>query len=477
LPFLGQSARPRSVNVASLRTLNCYAEVTESRQGKTLAGIYGSPGLAVFGTLSGLGGVRGLYLASTGRLFAVQGSSYYEVLSDGTSTLYGTILSSSGPVSMADNGQSLVLVDGSSNGWYFTLATNTFAQISSPDFFGGDTVQFLDTYMVLNKPGTQQFYWTDLQSVTFDALNFASAEGAPDRLVTLMTIHRELWLMGAASTEIWVDTGNLDSPFQRLQGAFVQHGCVAAHSVARLAEQLYWLGANDEGQGVVYRNQGYLPEPISTHPVAFAMQGYGTISDAIAYTYEQEHHAWYIITFPSANATWAYDAVTGLWSERAYLDPTTGLLGRHRSNCHALAFGKHLVGDFENGTLYQLDLNTYSDNGAALPMEVIFPPLFDGQSLARMRHNRLQLDLEVGVGLDGGVVPGTDPQVMMQMSNDAHTWGAEHWRSAGKIGEYQTRVQWHRLGQARDRRYKITITDPVKRAIVAGYIDAEGGTS
>jgi hypothetical protein len=428
--------------------------------------LYGTPGLTRLAETTAEAG-RGLYVAA-GRLFAVVGATLYEIGSDGTATARGTLspASGSGRVSMADNGTVLVVVDGT-YGYQFTLATNAFAQITDPDWPEATHVAFHDGYFVLNKSGTGQFVITDLYGTGVDPLDFATAEGAPDDTVALLVDHRELWLFGEETTEVWFNSGAADFPFARLDGAFIEQGCAAPFSPAKMDNAVYWLSKDRAGHGHVMRAQGYQPQIVSTRAVEHAIQGYSTISDASAYTYQQEGHSFYVLTFPTADRTWVYDAATQLWHERSYWSSGEH---RHRGECYAFAFGRHLVLDYSNGRIYELDLDAYTDDGETL------------RALRRTQHQSaegrrlfwatLQVEMESGVGLSSG--QGSDPQAMLRWSDDGgRTWSSEHWRSMGRLGEYRTRAIWRRLGQSRDRVYELVITDPVKRVIVDAWADVE----
>jgi hypothetical protein len=210
--------------------------------------------------------------------------------------------------------------------------------------------------------------------------------------------------------------------------------------------------------------------------VEFAIRSYATISDAISYTYQDEGHSFYVLVFPSANATWVFDAATNLWHERAYRNTISGDLERHRSNCHVYFDRQHIVGDYRNGRLYELDLDTYSDNGDPLLALRACRHASDKDDLANMFHHRLQIDIEAGVGLITG--QGSDPQFMLRWSYDGgHTWSNYHYRGMGKIGEYSRRALWNRLGKSRDRIYEATISDPVKRVIVGANLRVSKGTA
>jgi hypothetical protein len=195
------------------------------------------------------------------------------------------------------------------------------------------------------------------------------------------------------------------------------------------------------------------------------------MSDAIAYTYQQDGHAFYVLVFPSANTTWVYDVSTQAWHERAGF--TNGAFTRHRSNCQMSFNNKIIVGDFESGNIYSFDLEVYADNGQIQKWLRTWRALPTGQNnLKRTAQHSLQLDCESGVGLNLG--QGSDPEVMLRWSDDGgHTWSNEHWATIGKIGQFYRRVFWRRLGMTlklRDRVYELSMTDPVKIAIVGAEL-------
>jgi hypothetical protein len=343
-----------------------------------------------------------------------------------------------------------------------------------------------------------------LDGTSIDPLEFVSTEGSPDGLLAVTSNFREVWAFGTNSIEVWFDSGATDFPLQRIQGAFNELGCAAPFSVAKMDNGLFWLGRDRRGQGIVYRANGYAGQRISTHAVEWQIQQYADLTDAIAYTYQQDGHSFYVLVFPSANTTWVYDAATQAWHERAGF--VGGAFTRHRGNCQMAFNNKIVIGDFENGNIYAFDLDDYSDNGGVQKWLRSWRALPTGtNTLKRTTQHMLQLDCESGVGLNGFVIPetiyletelgdyliaenndfliadqettatqGADPQVMLRFSDDGgHTWSNEHWKSMGKIGQYYNRVIWRRLGMTtklRDRVYEISATDPVKIAIMGAEL-------
>jgi hypothetical protein len=472
-PILGSSYVARSINAADNRMVNLFPEVVPEG-GKEPAFLNRAPGLKFQQTI-GTGPIRALWAHQTNGsdFYVVSGTQFYKVTGlTATPTLLGTV-TGTGPVSIADNGTQIFLAC-NPDGFIYNEVTNVFAKITDPDFTGAVTVGYLDGYFVYNEPDSQKVWVTQLlDGTSVDPLDFASAEGSPDGLVAVNVDHREAWLFGTDSIEVWYDAGQTDFPLTRIQGAFNEIGCVAAFSIAKLDNGLFWLGTDARGQGIVYRANGYTGVRVSTHAIEYAIAQYGNISDAIAYTYQQEGHAFYVLTFPSANATWVYDVATQAWHERAGWDTAIGEFTRHRSNCQCNFGGNTVVGDFENGNIYTLDLDVYADNGGIQKWLRSWRALPTGQNnLKRTAQHSLQLDCESGTGLVTG--QGSDPEIMLRFSDDGgHTWSNEHLSKMGKIGEYYRRVFWRRLGMTlklRDRVYEVSMTDPVKTAIMGAEL-------
>lgn len=471
--FVGPSYTLQSVNADCQRCVNLYPEMNEVGRGKEgeVASLVSTPGLSLKATLS-VGPTRGLYYSSDNVLYAVSYNVVYKLDSSYTPTIITTLSTYEGPVSFADNGITLVFVDGI-KGYGSTLGTSIATQFTDPDFKPADKVVFQDGYFIFNEKGTGRFFISGLNSITFDALDIATAEGNPDKIVSIISDHRDLWLFGSQSAEVFYNSGNADFPFERISGAFVEHGCAAAFSVAKMNNSVFWLGRDDKGDGIVYMAKGYQPQRISTHAIEFAIRSYANIEDATAYTYQANGHFFYVLNFPSATTTWVFDASTNMWHER--VTTIDGEFNKHRSHVHAFAFNKHIVGDYETGKVYEMAPEFLSDNGDEITRMRVTPHV--SSSLKYVFYKSFQLDLETGVGLDGSV-QGSDPQAMLQFSDDGgHTWSNENWVSIGKIGTRKTRAIWRRLGVSRDRVYKVKITDPVRVTFLGAELDIESGAS
>lgn len=470
-PFVGASYVARSPNAADSRCVNLFPEVVPEG-GTEPAYMQRTPGLRLLSEV-GEGPIRGMWQFG-GSGYVVSGSKLYRINTSWGSVELGTV-AGVGPVSMADNGTQLFIAC-NPEGYIYNATFDTFQQITDPDFPGAVTVGYLDGYFVFNEPDSQRIWVTAiLEGTSIDALDFASAEGSPDQLLSLLIDHREAWLFGTNSIEVWYDAGTPDFPLARIQGAYLEIGCAAPYSVAKLDNGVFWLGSDARGRGVVYRATGYQGIRISTHAVEWQIQQYDDMSDAIAYTYQQDGHPFYVLIFPSANTTWVYDVATERWHERAAF--SNGSFLRHRSNCQ-MSFGDEIVvGDYENGNLYAFDQNVFTDNGSIQKWLRRWRALAPGQNnFKRSAQHDLQLVGQMGVGLVTG--QGSDPQVMLRWSDDGgHTWSNEHWASLGLMGEYGIRAMWRRLGMTqklRDRVYEASCTDAVSGYFTGAELRVSG---
>jgi hypothetical protein len=469
-PILGSSYVTRSINAADARMVNLFPEVIPEG-GLEPAFLNRAPGLRLLASI-GNGPIRGLwdFAPDSTTAFVVSGNQFFKIDTNYAPTLLGTV-AGTGPVSIADNGNQ-VFIAANGPSYIYNNTTNVFQQITDPDFPGAVSVGYLDGYFVFNEPNSQRLWITSLlDGLSVDPLDFVSAEGAPDDITALIVDHREVWVLGTNSVEVWYNAGTADFPLQRIQGAFNEIGCISPYSLAKLDNGVFWLGSDARGKGIVYRANGYTGTRISTHAVEWQIQQYNDITDAFGYTYQQDGHAFYVLIFPSANTTWVYDVATQAWHERAGFD--NGQFTRHRSNCQMAFNNEIVVGDFENGNIYAFDLEDYSDNGQIQKWYRTWRALPTGQNnFKRTAQHSLQLNCEAGVGLNTG--QGSDPQVMLRWSDDGgHTWSNEHWTSLGPIGAYGRRTFWRRLGMTlklRDRVYELSGTDPVKIAITGAEL-------
>lgn len=530
---LGQVSKTPYVTAKNL--INMYCETRPAGE-KSMMVAYRTPGLRIFTEFAGAVMGRGLWsFEKTDILFEVVGNVLYQLDGTGVPINRGTLLTSTGRVSMADNGTQLMIVDGTYGYIYTTVApaaistitrvgtlatlttatphglgtgmivtvsgatpsqyngaytitvtgpttftyvmasdpggsaapvgsyviTSGFARITDTDFpVAPLTVAFLSGRFVINISQSSRFYVSDLyDGLSWDALNFANAEASADPIIAVWANNGQLILFGSKSTEYWGDSGTLDFPFSAIQGTATEWGLAATWSVAKYDNSVAMLVKNRMGQVMVAQLNGYLPKKISNPDIDSILNGYTVINDASSYSYMLGGHPMFVINFDNAQASWLYDGSTGIWSQLKSFERT-----RHRAEFGTAFLNYTLVADYENGNLYSLTDEEYTDNGEQIESIVTSQTVAD-QNLDILTIDKFRVDMEVGLGS----VSVEEPQIGLRVSRDnGKTWGNEVFRDIGPIGTYRNMVDWTRLGSARNFVFQLRVTDPFPFTLISG---------
>lgn len=501
--FIGPTYELNSRNVDSERCVNLIPEVIEGT-GKEGQNAYfkSREGLRKISELENP--VRGMLAVNYNFNLCVSGNKVYNIsyYQSGTVTnpywntgLLGEINTSEGDISVASittdifDDFSSVIVDGSAYIYQITL----LSIIPYEPGFNATTVVSLDNYYIYIVPDENKFYVSDIASIYVNALSFTTPEGNADRIVTAIVNNRELWIFNENSTEIYVNTGNADFPFERASNGYINKGTTSKNSVARIENTVFWLGQDEYGGLQIFAASGAQAQRISTHAIEQKIAKSGNSRNARAYTYQKEGHSFYIINFDEF--TFCYDLSTKLWHERA----TTTDEGLTRYKLNHLVFtsnfgngwlysngdlNKHIGADYENGNIYELDQNYRYDDTKLITSFRRTPHL--SAQLKNLFINSIQFDIQMATLENDQAwyydealnVIERDPQLIFRFSHDGgYTWSNEKYCSLGKIGEYQKRALFWRLGLSRDFVFEIKIVEPIDVTILACEFDAEAGTN
>lgn len=462
VPFAGPGVGSRSVTVDPQKTVNLYPQV-EGQGAKTNLTLYGTPGLSLVAA-AGVGPHRSNIAQLGARGYFVSGGSLLNIDANDVLATLGSLNTVGGRCSIAAGRDHVMVVDGV-NG--YTYDGSTFAQIADADFPNGAThVTYLDGYFIVNTGSDDRFFISGLEDPTaWAALDFGTAESDPDNILALISNHRDLYLLGRQTTEVYFNSGNLDFPFEVYPNGVMEWGIMAPHSLARVQGQIFFLARTEGGGPLVVHVSGFQGRVISTWQLGDVMRGFSSLVDATGIAYEIGNNSFYELTFPAGNRTFVYHLEQNTWHELESYD-----IGRHRVATYGFFNNRHLAGDYTNGNLYELDYDTFTENGAVLRRSRR-TQVFHRDRL-RMQVHELEVEFEPGVGLTSG--QGSDPQAMLRYSHDGgRTWSAELWRPIGKKGKYLNRSVWRQLGVARQFVFELAVSDPVKVAVVSGYLDLE----
>jgi hypothetical protein len=500
--FIGPTYQGQNISMVGEECINLVPELIQSGHGANDAkyNYYGRPGKTLFATLTDTP-VRAMW-SGNNRLFAVGGSTLFEVLSDGsitTSTGGGSIGGADGPAQIVSNGNELLVWDGSAgsdgafNTWLATGSQPPFTVINSVG------ITYLDGYFIALRPGgsdsatdpipvntgdqTQINLSALLDGSTWDPLQYAIKGGEPSPILMINAPgspgggYEELYLMCEKSIEVWQDTGgtSLDPfPLQRIPGAFINQGIWAPFTIVALDNTIFWLGGDERGNGVVWRMNGYIPQRVSTFAVEYLMQQYQvsgqTIGNAVAYAMQENGHQLYVLNFPGGYPTLVYDVTTDMWHKRTS-GSTLGALSNDLGFYHAFTFGMHLLGDPNSGNIYASSASVYQDNGNPIVWSRTAPHVNN----AHIWTDQAQLEL-----LFGG--PFTSSRTFtLDTSNDGgfnfgSSRSATFPAASPSSGPAYQRAVWRRFSRSRDRVARITTTDNLQQAWLDCIINPQAGT-
>jgi hypothetical protein len=164
------------------------------------------------------------------------------------------------------------------------------------------------------------------------------------------------------------------------------------------------------------------------------------------------------------------EIATGQWHERVSID-NNGNFHRNRANCFANAYGINVVGDYQNGNLYNLDPNTYTDNLMAVPRVRSFPHIVqDGKMVA---YKYFRADMEVGQ--TPGFPANAPPMATLRVSfNRGASFGQGVMMPIGATGDYSASPWWGPIGgPARDCIFELSWSAPVRTALNGGWTEFE----
>lgn len=475
--FVGPSYVSQAFTADQEELINWYVEVMESQGATSKYALYPTPGVEAIGTAPDLPGRAHIVVRDRGtdREFAVLGPTFYEIDAAGIRTSRGTVASNGRPATLSWSGDAghQVFITAGTNGYIFDLITNVFTQVAA---LNGKAVVggYLEGYFLALDTATSTLYASDLLAgLTWSTgTSFAQRSLAADPWIAMVISNRYIYLLGTKTSEPWFNAGTSPFPFTPDPSGFFEFGCASTFSAMVVDSAPVWLGASKDGQGMVIRANGFTPEIISTYPVQLAINGYNVVNDAIADTYNDAGHTFYILSFVTADVTWTWDSQNPnpaqAWAKRLTWIEEENRYSVWRPFYHAFVFNQHRMLDIDTGTYYRMSSSLSRDVDNREIRRLRRAPALV-KELQNVIYPAFELDLEPGLG--NAVDPGSNPQVMLRMSNDGgKTWGNELWRSAGKIGEYSKRVRWNRCGQARRRVFEVSVSDPIPWRITAAYL-------
>jgi hypothetical protein len=477
IPLLGGAYEGISTNTSSQEAINFFYEPPAPGEGH-LGAMIPVHGATLFDTLANAGDIRGMIYEPQGQLlYVVSDNDLYSVTSGAVETARDVLATTSGRVSMALNplAREIVTVDGNT-GYHYEIGTTTATDISDADFPDTATsVDYCNGRFLVNDPTTNgKFWWSDINDGTaWDAASFSTAQSLTSPVFRILVDKTDsIYLFGRENSEVWYNSSDPDLVFERVES--IECGIEGAFTACLFDNTVAWLSRTKRGGlQAVKAGGGYQPVVFSTPEITRKWEGYSTVDDAFAYSMQIDGHEFYVITFPTANATWAYDAVTQLWHRRSAAF-SGGSPTREKANCHAYcggwSGGTHILGDFnETGKLFAVSTSVYTFDSANMERRATGPALA-AMNESRLRFSEVQVDIEEGIADAGD--SGNDDELTLYWSKDGghtYTTGVQLNLGVGASTGYATRLMQRKLGYGRNWIFRIYSDTPRKLIVKGAY--------
>jgi hypothetical protein len=464
--FVGPSYRSQSAIADAERLVNWYVAKLQSQAAKAPFVLYPTPGHEEFLTLP-QAPLRDLF-GQQGRAWAVAGDRIHEVFGDMTAIDRGVVRFDGNPATSITNGDGggQMLFTSGNHAYLLDMTTNALTDVVTGALMCG----MLDTFFLVLDAGTSTLKISESNDgLTWLGTQIFQRSSASDPWRALKVVNKRIYMFGEFTTDVFFNAGTSPFPFAPYGGSLIPHGIAAAFSAAEFQGGVAFLAQNRNGDRTVRLATGYSSaDEISNEAVNYQLSRYDRVDDAEGFSYEEQGEPFYILNFPSANASWGYTEDGG-WHERGTWNPAANRYDVWHPRCHAFAFGEHLVGDRTSGRIDRMSIDLGLDAGGVALRRLRRAPAIN-QEHQRLYISNLELYLDAGVADATG--QGSDPQVMLRKSrNGGRTWGPELWRRTGKPGEYGRRVRWNRLGSGRDIAVEVVVSDPWPRSIVDCFIN------
>lgn len=477
LPITNGFYVSRSLPISNQECVNLYVHVNQGG-GLAKESLFGTPGikgLTTTGTDRQIN--RGAHVMD-GIPYFVNGGTLYNVIrsvdvygqESFTYNALGTVEGMTERVSMDDNGTQLcILVPGGKGYIYNPDAGTPFQEITDPDFRANGNPQhvaFIDGVFIFTTDEKKFISSAINDGLSYNALDFGSAEADPDAVVAPVVSKNQLYICGTETIEqFYNNAANTGAafPWTRVQGGSLGVGVFAPFSLLSVADTFFFIGGSPRESASVYMVAGGSAQIISTDAINYVLEqlSESQLSSVFAWSYSENGARFVGWTLPTT--TIVYDMTSQRWHERRtrFITPTANNETRWRPNSIVKAYARIMCGDSVDGRIGEVSLDEYGEYGEDIYSRLSIIPLSNLGD--RIFVPRLELTVESGVGNSN--VP--NPKVIMQRSKDGKTWSDNLDRKIGKVGEYGYRAIWRRLGRVpRMEVFRFSISDQVKKVFI-----------
>lgn len=403
-------------------------------------------------------------------LYVCNSTNVYQIDTDGIAAGIGAIdapsVSTDERMSIAATNDNITFCNGS-KAWNYKVSTATFSQVTDADLPSSTTLKQVlafGEYTLYLIQDSQTVFVSDVSDATsINALSQFNAQTSYDDLVAIGTAQSYLYLFGSTTTEIWYNSGANFVPFDKVTS--FNYGLVSSKATCVVNNELYFLAKDINGVIGLMKYSGTSPTILLNTSLNEKLRTYEAIDNCYFWVDSHDGHQFVNMTFPTSTSpirstTHSYDITTDVWFERETWNPQAqaqaGYEGHPAQWC-VYFNNKQYFGSRFDGTIHEMSLDIYDDNGYAMVRELITPYILTEEQYFSV--SSLEVDLERSVALTSG--QGSDPVLSLWVTNNRQgTWQGAFQRQAGKIGEYAHRALWQSCGGGRSMAFKLSYSEP-----------------
>lgn len=308
--------------------------------------------------------------------------------------------------------------------------------------------------------------WIDGQFVTTDgeflvaleignpfAVNpfkYGSSEIDPDPIVAVQKIRNEVVAINRYTIEYFDNVGGGLNvfPFQRVNGAELQRGCVGTHANAPFSEALAFVGGALNEEIAVWVGRSGSTVKLSTRDIDEVINSYTSEELALINVEARRysHHDLLYIHLPDQTLVYDAAASTAL-GEQVWFTLDSGLTDekRYRAQNFVRCYDEWFSADPLQARIGTMTDLVGSHYGEKIAWSFGTSIMYNESNGAIFHEVKL-------IALTGRARLGVDPTIYTRYTNDGLTWSAPRGKKAGKQGETFKNVSWRKQGRMKEVR-------------------------
>jgi len=321
------------------------------------------------------------------------------------------------------------------------------SQVTDPDISVVLDVAWVDGYFMTTDG--EFLIVTELSNPPeVNPLRYGSSEVDPDPIVAVLKLRNEIHAMNRHTIEVFDNVGGELFPFQRIDGAQIQKGCVGTHACCVYMDRIAFLGSGRNEAPSIYVGASASTQKISTQEIDSLLLTYteSQLSQVKLESRNDKSNQYLYVHLP--DRTIVYDAVASeALGEQVWFTLSSSLVGfsQYRARNFVWAYDKWLVGDPQSNDVGYISSSVGHHWGQQVRWE--FGTVIVYNEGKGAIFNQLEL-----VSLTGSIEVGKNPQISTSYSHDGQSWGQDRSISVGTSGNTKKRLAWFQQGHMRNWR-------------------------